>query len=184
MTHPVYLAFGSNLGNRQATYREAIRALTRIPGTVVKACSRLYETEPIELSDNGGAFLNAAIALETDLSPRELMREMTRIEADLGKSPTHTSDMSRMIDLDLLLYDDWHVHEENLEVPHPRMHTRAFVLIPLAEIAAHAVHPTLHLTVEQLVGMLPASDLHGVCPLSSAEPGEFPDRDACSAKQG
>lgn len=184
MTRLAHLAFGSNLGNRQATYREAIRALNRIPGTVIRACSRLYETEPIGLSDNGGAFLNAAISVETDLSPRELMHEMSQIEALLGKSRTHSSDVSRAIDLDLLLYADCHVQEENLEVPHPRMHRRAFVLIPLAEIAAEAVHPILHLTVEELVRMLPARDLHGVCPLNSAESSECAGREERFANQG
>jgi 2-amino-4-hydroxy-6-hydroxymethyldihydropteridine diphosphokinase len=184
VTYLAYLAFGSNKGNRQTTYWEALRALARIPGTVVKAQSRLYETEPVGLSDGGSAFLNAAIAVETDLSPSELMHELSQIEARLGKSPTHTSDLSRVIDLDLLLYADWHVHEDTLEVPHPRMHRRAFVLIPLAEIAADAVHPILHLTVEELIGRLPRGDLDGVCPVTSAESSRFAGREEVFAEQG
>ena len=184
MTHLVYLAFGSNQGDRQATYRKSLAALSRVPGTVVKAWSRLYETEPIGLSDGGSTFLNAAMAVETDLSPRELMRELSQIEARLGKSPTHTSDLSRAIDLDLLLYDDWHVHEDSLDVPHPRMHRRAFVLVPLAEIAADAVHPVLRLTVEELVRRLPPGDRDGVCPVTSAKSNRFTGPEEGFAGQG
>ena len=102
MSPSAYIGFGSNLGDRESKFKEALRALGSLPVTIVKAHSRLYETEPMGLSDHGFKFLNAAVALETDLSPVELMKMIRDIELDLGKSPSHRSDMSRVIDLDLL----------------------------------------------------------------------------------
>lgn len=164
MSPVAYIGFGSNLGNREATFHQALDALKILPGTTALSWSRLYETDPVGLSDEGSTFMNAAIRLETDLSPRDLIEDLRRTELRLGKSPRHTSDRSRVIDLDLLLYDGEHISEDDLEVPHPRMHERAFVLAPLAEIAPTAVHPVLARSVSELLRVLPASDLAGVRP--------------------
>ena len=162
MSHMAYVGFGSNLGERKAKFYEALDAIGRLPGTSVKARSRLYETEPKGLSDNGGDFINAALALETILSPQELLEHLRRIEWRLGKSPGHRSDLSHVIDLDLLLYDEFEIHDNGLDVPHPRLHERAFVLVPLAEIASHVVHPILSQTILALKERLPKKELEGV----------------------
>ncbi|MCA1960129.1 MAG: 2-amino-4-hydroxy-6-hydroxymethyldihydropteridine diphosphokinase [Desulfomonile sp.] len=167
MTVDAYIGFGSNMGDRETMFNLALAALSDLPATVVIAWSRLYETEPVGLTDNGSEFLNAAIAVRTTLSPHQLMDRMRMIEQRLGKSPHHRSDQSRMIDLDLLLYDNRRLREEALEIPHPRMHLRAFVLAPLSEIAAHVIHPVLGISVQQLLTRLPSEDLVGVRPLES-----------------
>jgi 2-amino-4-hydroxy-6-hydroxymethyldihydropteridine diphosphokinase len=164
MSPSAYIGFGSNLCDREAKFKDALQALGDFPATTVKGHSRLYETEPIGLSDNGFKFLNAAIALETGLSPIELIKMMRDVEVKLGKSLSHKSDMSRVIDLDLLLYGDQHISRDGLEVPHPRMHHRAFVLMPLAEIAPHALHPVLGCTVGRLLETLSAENLAGCTP--------------------
>ncbi len=165
MSPSAYIGFGSNLGDRKTKFQEALRALEDLPKTGVKARSRLYETDPIGISDHGSKFLNAVILVDTDLSPRELIASMRSIELKLGKSIYHRSDKSRVIDLDLLLYGDDHFREEDLEIPHPRMHDRAFVLAPLAELAPNIFIPTLGRTVEDLIRLLPERELAGVRPL-------------------
>jgi 2-amino-4-hydroxy-6-hydroxymethyldihydropteridine diphosphokinase len=162
MTATAYVGFGSNLGDRAATFEQALNKLARIPRTEVAAHSRLYETAPVGISDGGPMFVNAAIELKTDLSPHDLLSEMQRIELQLGKSPRHTSDRSRSIDLDMLLYDGESFEQEGLEVPHPRMHIRGFVLVPLAEIAPELVHPVLKKSMRKLCSSLPETELNEV----------------------
>ncbi len=167
MSPTAYIGFGSNLGDRQLQFLAAVQALGRLPGTTVTGTSRLYETDPVSLSDNGPKFLNAVIGLETDLSPHDLARHMRVIELDLGKSPSHRSHMSRPIDLDLLLYGEEVSSDDTLTIPHPRMHLRGFVLVPLAELAAEARVPTFGCTVEVLVRGLSKEELAGVRPYST-----------------
>jgi len=167
MSPSAYIGFGSNLGDRESKFKEALRALGDLPDTVIECRSRLYETEPVGLADDGPKFLNGVIALKTTLPPVELVALMRDIELNLGKSPSHQSDMSRTIDLDLLLYGDQHFSGDGLEIPHPRMHHRAFVLAPLAEVAPHVVHPVLGLAIGRLLGLLPPEERAGCVPWAS-----------------
>ncbi|WEK49558.1 MAG: 2-amino-4-hydroxy-6-hydroxymethyldihydropteridine diphosphokinase [Candidatus Kaistia colombiensis] len=128
-----YLGLGSNLGDREAMLRAAISALAATPGVRVTAVSSLYETPPWGPVPQG-PYLNACIALDTTLSARDVLDLGLRIERDHGRERAIRWG-PRTLDIDLLLYGDATIDEEGLIVPHPRMTERAFVLVPLAEIA-------------------------------------------------
>lgn len=162
MTRTAYIGFGANLGDRLATFNRTLTALGGLASTTVAGYSRIFSSEPVGLSDDGSEFLNAVIAVVTALPPGDLFREMHKIELSLGKSPNHRSDQSRAIDLDLLLYDGEMVETESLCLPHPRMHERAFVMVPLAEIAPDALHPVFGLTAQELLARLSTEDIKSV----------------------
>jgi 2-amino-4-hydroxy-6-hydroxymethyldihydropteridine diphosphokinase len=129
-----YLGLGSNLGDREQTLRQALTALAEVPGVEVVAVSRFRETDPVGYLDQP-RFLNAAAAVETSLGPHELLAALLEVERSLGRTRDGERFGPRTIDLDLLVYGDRTVGEPGLQVPHPRLHERRFVLEPLAEVA-------------------------------------------------
>ena len=146
-----YVALGANLGDPLATLRAAVAALADIPATSLVSTSSLYRTAPVGLR-NQPDFINAAARLQTTLSPEQLLLALFDIEAAFGRSRS-VLNAPRTLDLDLLLHGDTTLEDQYLTLPHPRMHLRAFVLVPLLEIAPECTIP----------GLGPASDFIGGC---------------------
>lgn len=144
-----YIGLGSNLSDRQANIVEAIRRLSSIPEIAVINSSSLYETEPVGYKDQGW-FINTVIEVSTILSPRRLLDMCLMIEDDMGRI-RRIQKGPRKIDIDILIYDGVIVDEEDLKIPHPAMHERRFVLIPLLEIAPHLDHPILKRPIKELL---------------------------------
>lgn len=153
MKKVVYLSLGSNLGDRQSNLRNAIGRLLEL-GNVLEVSS-LYETEPVEFIDQPW-FLNCAVALRTELIPREFLAGLLAIERSLGRERTQPKG-PRLIDIDILLYGAATIKTPQLTVPHPAMQERRFVLEPLAEIAPELKHPVLKKTIRELLHALPKS---------------------------
>jgi 2-amino-4-hydroxy-6-hydroxymethyldihydropteridine diphosphokinase len=149
--HTAFLSLGSNVGDRLAQLREACERL-QDAGEVVRISS-YYETEPMEFTAQPW-FLNCVVELRTESTPVELMRILLKIERAMGRERNQAKG-PRNIDLDLLLYDDETVTTPELTLPHPAMHARRFVLVPLAEIAPGATHPILQKSARQLLASLP-----------------------------
>ncbi|THF74535.1 2-amino-4-hydroxy-6-hydroxymethyldihydropteridine diphosphokinase [Cohnella fermenti] len=127
-----YAALGANLGDRHSTLMEAIRRLESTDGIGLSRISGVYETAPVGVTDQP-SFLNMAVALRTGLEPLELLRRLLGIENELGRVRTVRWG-PRLVDLDLLLYEGAELDSEELTLPHPRMHERAFVLVPLQDV--------------------------------------------------
>jgi 2-amino-4-hydroxy-6-hydroxymethyldihydropteridine diphosphokinase len=151
----VYLALGSNIGNREANLRMALRGLTRMAH--VGPVSSLYRTAPEGPPQPD--YYNAACRVETGLEPRPLLRFLKALEHEIGRRPAGGPAEPRPIDLDLLLYDELTVEEHALTVPHPRMTSRPFVMQPLAEIAPELRHPSWEMSAAQIAQQLALSGL-------------------------
>jgi 2-amino-4-hydroxy-6-hydroxymethyldihydropteridine diphosphokinase len=147
----VYLSLGSNLGNRAANLNVAIERLRELGQ--VRVVSSFYETEPVDLA-NQPWFLNCAVALETEMMPRRLLRSVMGIEQALGRRRLQVKG-PRTIDIDILLFGNSVVDTAELIIPHPALHERRFVLEPLNEIAAEVRHPVLKQTIRELRDALP-----------------------------
>jgi len=144
----VYLGVGSNIGDKEANCREALKRLEDIGDTRVTKVSALYPTKAV-----GGPpqedYINGVARLETDMTPEKCLDALKSIEDGMGREPAD-KDHPRLIDLDILLYDDLVLSTDKLKIPHPRMHRRYFVLRGLAEIAPFVMHPLTGKTAEEL----------------------------------
>jgi 2-amino-4-hydroxy-6-hydroxymethyldihydropteridine diphosphokinase len=129
-----FIGFGANLGDPIKTMPRALEALAALPETQLAACSSTYRSAPLEVSSPHPDYINAVIALDTGLPPQALLDALLRIESACGRNRDGTI-APRPLDLDLLLYGETVMQSPTLTLPHPRMHQRAFVLLPLAEIA-------------------------------------------------
>ena len=147
-----YLSLGSNVGDRSRNLQDAIAAL-REAGVNVKRVSSIYETEPVDYLDQPW-FLNIAVEAETALAPATLLQTLHGIETLMG-SKKQIAKGPRLIDMDILLFGNEVIDTPDLQIPHPRMHLRRFVLQPLAEIASNARHPQSGLTVSELLARTP-----------------------------
>jgi len=160
MSHTVYIALGSNLGDRECNLYAAVQALE--PALHVVQCSPIYETPPWGYLDQP-AFLNQVLFAETDLSPRALLRFLQAVEAELGRVKSILNG-PRPIDLDIIFYDNLVYTSPKLTIPHPRLPGRGFVLLPLADLAADYIHPVLGVRVSELLAQ---ADQSGIQPYTS-----------------
>ena len=152
-----YLALGANLGDRAATLGRARQMLASTAGIEVRSASDLYETAPIGGPPGQGPYLNAVLEVATTLPAAELLARCLSIEAVLGRQRLEHWG-PRTIDIDLLLFGSEVWTSPELTLPHPRLHLRRFVLVPLAQLAPRLRHPVLKQTVSQLLAALPDSD--------------------------
>ena len=150
-TVPVYLGLGTNMGERQ---ENLLRALDYISQRLrIEAKSSMYDTEPVGNIDQP-RFLNMVCKVTTTLAPAMLLTTLKAIESKMGRLPVHPANSPRIIDIDILLYGDEVVDTPDLKIPHPRLAERAFVLVPLAEIAPDIMHPTLQLSIKDLLTLI------------------------------
>jgi 2-amino-4-hydroxy-6-hydroxymethyldihydropteridine diphosphokinase len=159
-----YIGLGSNLGDSLHILQEAWQALGELPGISLERLSSPYRTEPVGM-DSQHWFINAAGSLTTTLEPMELLQVLLAVETDFGRTRdlSATAYRDRILDFDLLLYENLIVDDRNLILPHPEMQRRLFVLYPLCEIAADYMHPRLRCTIHDLlIGELKNEQEHPV----------------------
>ncbi len=149
-----YIAIGSNIEDREDYLKKIVGELKKQSKVLI--CSSLYETEPVGYADQNW-FLNGVVKVETHLTPSTLLEFVLAIEKMLNRVRT-IQNGPRTVDLDILFYEDKIVQEENLQIPHPRLHERAFVLIPLKEIASDFMHPILKKDVSTMLEDLPKQE--------------------------
>ncbi|HEV2966272.1 MAG TPA: 2-amino-4-hydroxy-6-hydroxymethyldihydropteridine diphosphokinase [Chthoniobacterales bacterium] len=150
----VGIALGSNLGDRLANLSAARKGIVDLVGGKALRMSPVYETEAIGCEPGAGKFLNAVLEIEYDGDSTELLEELIRVEESLGRDRDHARNVSRKIDIDFLYADELNVQNERLQLPHPRMHLRRFVLQPLADIRPELVLPNQTKSVRELLAQI------------------------------
>ena len=155
LIHTVFIALGSNIGDRMKALKQASDLLP--PDIIPVSFSKVYETPPWGYEDQS-TFLNQVIKTRTHLSPCEVLKRLKEIERELGRQPIFRYG-PRLIDLDILFYDETEYKTEELTIPHPEIANRAFVLVPLMEIAPNYIHPVTH---KKIVDMAAQVDITGI----------------------
>ena len=149
-----YIAMGSNLGDRSANIRAGLDAIAHLPTTTIINCSTIIETDPVGPGEQS-CYLNGVVHIQTRLEPGVLLDALLKIEAQLGRDRANEIRWgARTLDLDVLVYGDVIIDEPGLEIPHPRLHTRSFVLVPMCELAPDLVIPMYKKTPQALLGVL------------------------------
>jgi len=151
--HAAYLSVGSNIGDKAANCRRGIQALGAHPGVEVRCCSRLYRTAPVDYTDQDW-FVNAAVRVATVLAPEALLDWLLEVERAAGRQRRGVRFGPRVLDLDIILFDDLVLGTERLTIPHPRMHNRRFVLQPICDMDPQLVHPVLKTPMDELLERL------------------------------
>jgi 2-amino-4-hydroxy-6-hydroxymethyldihydropteridine diphosphokinase len=159
MPHRAFIGIGTNLGDRAANFRDAIQRIGALPSTRVVRQSSIYETEPV--GDIQGFFLNGVVEVDTAMLAGDLLHRLLTIERTMGrkrpatrKRANQSTPQPRVIDLDLLFFENQVADTPALQLPHPRLHERRFVLAPMAELAPMLVHPTLKKSISELLAGL------------------------------
>jgi len=138
------------MGDRLAHCQSGVERIVAEPKNRLLACSGFYETEPVDFTDQDW-FINAVVQIETALSPQELLHFLKTIQFESGRKESMVRFGPRVLDLDILLYDDWILNTAELTIPHPRMHKRRFVLVPICDINPEILHPVLGCSIRQLL---------------------------------
>lgn len=159
-TSEVYISIGSNIDNPKANVNRCIDELKKTSGIIFKNVSKYYLTSPMDYFDQP-KFINCCVQLETELEPNQFLEAMQAIEKKIGKEKQFQSG-PRRIDIDILLFDDLVVIHNDLRIPHPRLHQRRFVLVPLMDLNKTILHPELNQTVEEIFNNLPDNPLETV----------------------
>jgi 2-amino-4-hydroxy-6-hydroxymethyldihydropteridine diphosphokinase len=151
--HLAYISIGSNLGDKLENCRYGIAALAATPGVRITGRSRFYQTEAVDVTAQDW-FVNGVIRMETKLGPYELLERLQTVQRQAGRSSDRVRMGPRVLDLDLLIYDQLVLEGPRLSLPHPRMHRRRFVLQPLCDIEPYLVHPLLGKDMQRLLSEL------------------------------
>jgi len=152
-----YIGIGSNLGNRLENCNHAVELIGGLRGCFLNRCSPWYITSPLGIEDSENWFINGVLGIDTTLSPHELLHCLLIIEKSMGRIRKRRWE-SRIIDLDLLLYGESIIDDRDLKVPHPLMHLRRFVLVPLTSIAPDLIHPVMGISIKELLDGLSEDD--------------------------
>lgn len=160
-----YIGIGSNLGDKLNNCLKSIDLIERIPGCLVEAQSDFFRTEPVGVEDQNW-YVNCVISLQPDISVQQLLKNLLAIEAGLGRERKQKWN-PRTIDLDIILFGQDLINEKNLTVPHPLMHERRFVLVPMVQLAPDLIHPVLKKSMIELLDALP-EERQAVIPLMEA----------------
>jgi 2-amino-4-hydroxy-6-hydroxymethyldihydropteridine diphosphokinase len=147
--HQVYIGIGSNLGNKRENYLEALERIAKLPKTRIIKESSVYESQPH--GDSKEWYINGVIEIETEIKPEPLLTKFKNIERAMGRKKVRKKWGARIIDLDILLYDSLIMNKKNLKIPHPEMHQRKFVLIPLSELGPQMIHPVIGSSISELL---------------------------------
>jgi 2-amino-4-hydroxy-6-hydroxymethyldihydropteridine diphosphokinase len=153
----VYIGIGSNLGDPYKNCMKAIEQIKKDPFSGIKALSPFYRTQPVGIEGQGW-FINAVLCINTGLSSTEIMQMLLDVEKKIGRTRSEVRWESRVIDLDVLLIGNEIINDKNLIVPHPRMHTRRFVMAPMVDIAPDLIHPVLKKSMREILNEIPETD--------------------------